>query len=316
MEETIGRLVTVPLTGVWRHEAHQFNPWLMQNIDVLSEAIGFALSPLEHAVRTGDFWPDIVADSSKGRVVIECQLGPTDHSHLGQTLTYLSYLGARTAIWICAQARDEHKRACDWLNENTGSDIAFYLVQVSAVRIGDSPVAPRFEIVAEPSPKAKKGGEQRSELAEVEQLQERFWRELLDLANTKTKLHSNIQRPGHWNWIVAGAGVSGFSFVYFVQRSKRAGVQFLIDRGKGKDRETKEAYHRLESHKAGIDATFGEPLTWDYSETRRCQYVVHWIEGAGLKDVERWLQLQRKMVDAMVRLERAIRPYLDELRAL
>jgi len=316
MVEPIDRLVDVPVTDVWKHEAHQFNPWLMKNIDVLSEAIGLPLSPLEHTMRTGDFWPDIVADSSRGRVVIECQLGPTDHSHLGQTLTYLSHLGARTAIWICAQARDEHKRACDWLNESTNSDIAFYLVRVSAVRIGSSPVAPRFEILAQPSTQAKKGGEQKSELAEVEQLQERFWRELLVLANAKTSLHSNIQRPGHWNWLGAAAGVSGLSFAYFVQRSKRAGVEFLIDRGKERDKETKEWYRRLESHKTEIDSAFGEPLTWDYVETRRCQYVSHSIEGAGLKDVERWPQLQEKMVDAMVRLERAIRPHLDELRGL
>lgn len=38
-----GRLIDFPLCEAWKHEAHQFTPWLADNIDHLSDAIGIPL---------------------------------------------------------------------------------------------------------------------------------------------------------------------------------------------------------------------------------------------------------------------------------
>ena len=43
-EEKIGSLRRVPLDKVWPHEAHDFTPWLAENIDVLNNAIDLSLS--------------------------------------------------------------------------------------------------------------------------------------------------------------------------------------------------------------------------------------------------------------------------------
>ena len=46
----LGRLTAVPPREVWTHEARDFTPWLLQNVDVLSQLLGMdlALEVAEH----------------------------------------------------------------------------------------------------------------------------------------------------------------------------------------------------------------------------------------------------------------------------
>lgn len=49
-----GKLEHLDPKDVWKHEAHEFTPWLAANIDVLSEALGIeiAVTDTEHPVGT------------------------------------------------------------------------------------------------------------------------------------------------------------------------------------------------------------------------------------------------------------------------
>lgn len=86
----LGRLATVPPKEVWAHEAHEFTPWLLDNVDVLADLLGMdlALEVAEHPV--GSFWLDLLGRdlSDDSVVIVENQLEPSDHLHLGQILTY------------------------------------------------------------------------------------------------------------------------------------------------------------------------------------------------------------------------------------
>ena len=101
----------------------------------------------------GSFFIDILARDIGGRVVvIENQFGPTDHTHLGQILTYVAgQEGQATVIWIAETIREEHRAAIDWLNASTVEGFDFFAVEVEALRIGSSPPAPRFNVVAKPN---------------------------------------------------------------------------------------------------------------------------------------------------------------------
>lgn len=108
----IGKLERVPLKEVWKHEALEFTKWLEENIDVLNDVLDINLSSVEREQSAGSFSVDLVAEDEAGDlVVIENQLGKSEHDHLGKLITYLTALEAKTAIWIVTDPRPEHVRA-------------------------------------------------------------------------------------------------------------------------------------------------------------------------------------------------------------
>jgi hypothetical protein len=151
-EPQFSKLTELPLRDAWGHEAHDFTPWLATNIEHLSEAIGIPLELTGTEIAVDAFSADILARNSDDDsvVLIENQLEMTDHTHLGQIMTYLAGLDAETVIWIAPKFREPHLSAIHWLNENTADGFSFIAVKARVVRIGDSPFAPIFEVVAKP----------------------------------------------------------------------------------------------------------------------------------------------------------------------
>jgi hypothetical protein len=120
---------------------------------LLAEMLGLALE-LEAIERpVGPFRADILCkDLHTGSwVLIENQLERTDHTHLGQILTYAAGLSATVVVWISGGFTPEHRAAMDWLNTISGDDFAFFGVEVELWKIGGSPPAPRFNIVSKPN---------------------------------------------------------------------------------------------------------------------------------------------------------------------
>ena len=149
------------LRSVWKHEASDFTRWLAEeeNLNLLSKAVGMEkrIKLVEIESRVGNFSVDILAkdELTQTNVVIENQLEPTDHNHLGKVITYASGVDAQVAIWIVKKASEEHQHAIDWLNEHTDDSLAFFLVQVELWQIDDSKKAPRFEVISKPNEWAK-----------------------------------------------------------------------------------------------------------------------------------------------------------------
>lgn len=150
---SLGMLAQVPVREAWRDEARVFSPWLAEHLDLLAEVIGIPLELTGREVAVDNFSADILARNplDDSVVLIENQLEWTDHSHLGQIMTYLAGLHAQTVIWIAADFQEAHLSAVNWLNEHTVDPFAFFAVKVRAVRIGDSPIAPVFEVLSRPS---------------------------------------------------------------------------------------------------------------------------------------------------------------------
>jgi len=308
----IGRLEKVPLRGIWPNEARDFTTWLAENLDFLGEALGLSLSLVEQEAAAGIFSADVLAEDADGNpIIIENQLERTDHDHLGKLITYLSNLDAKTAIWITSDPRPEHEAAIHWLNQTLPADVALYLVKLDAYRIGDSPSAPLLTVVAGPSPEAKQIGGQKKELAQRHVLRLEFWGQLLDRAKERTSLHARIS-PGKEHWISAGAGKSGLAFNYII-RMNDAQVELYIDQGEAEA--NKCIFDQLFASKEQIEAAFGEPLEWQRLDDRRACRIRHRLTLGGLTDRDRWPETQEAMIDAMVRLENALKPQIKRLRA-
>ena len=152
-QPTIAPLTPANVREAWAHEAHHFTPWLADNIEGLSQAIGIPLELEGCEVSVDSFSADILARNPMDdtRVLIENQLEGSDHTHLGQIMTYLAGLDAKTVIWIATGFRDAHLSAINWLNEHTEESMAFFAIELKVVRIGDSPYAPIFDVVAKPN---------------------------------------------------------------------------------------------------------------------------------------------------------------------
>lgn len=305
----VGRLEKVDLRKVWIKEAADFTTWLENNLDILSDHIGFDLSLLERERSAGAFSADIFAEGPNGdTVVIENQLEKTDHDHLGKLITYLSNLEAKTAIWITSNPRPEHVTAINWLNEISPPDTSFFLVKVEAYKIGDSEPAPLFTTICAPSEEAKQIGEQKQNLAERHLKRLNFWKQLLEKAKSKTNLHSNVS-PSKDNWITAGAGKSGMGWSYIIKMDKGS-VELFIDRGPEKKEETDKIFEKILSDREKIERQFGEPLIWDKVEGRRVCRIKSLCNIGGLKHTDLWDQIQEDLIDRMIRLEKALRPAL------
>ena len=173
-----GSLESIPLRDAWPNEAKDFTPWLAENLDLLSEVVGLSLEPVGKEVSVDEFSADILAHdpTDDTAVLIENQLEGSDHSHLGQILTYLAGLQAKTVIWIARDFSEAHLSAVRWLNDHTDAQYAFFAIQVRAVRIGDSPVAPVLEIREKPSSwdRQLRQLSQESE-SELSQFRREFW---------------------------------------------------------------------------------------------------------------------------------------------
>ena len=149
-----GRLERASVREAWRHEAHDFTPWLAENLDRLSAELGIDDLELEDTeVTVGPYRADIVAriPQDGSGVLIENQLEHANLQHLGQVLAYLAGLEAKIVIWVATGFHESHLSAIRWLNDHTTDPFAFFAVRVSVVRIGNSPLAPVFDVIERPN---------------------------------------------------------------------------------------------------------------------------------------------------------------------
>lgn len=306
----IGKIERLALREVWKHEAHDFTTWLEENIDVLNDALDLNLVNVDREQSAGDFSVDLVAEDSAGNLtIIENQLERSDHDHLGKLLTYLTMLEAKAAIWIVANPRPEHVKTISWLNES--SSASFYLVKVEAIRIENSYPAPLLTLITGPSEEAVKAGQAKKELVERNVLRRRFWTGLLELAKARTKLHTNIS-PSDYNWLGTSQGLGGLWLNYAI-RQHDGQVELYIDIDKESGEGNKEFFDSLASNKNAIEEAFGGVLEWERLEAKRACRIKKTVNVGGWRDEDKWPELQEQMVDAMIRLDKALRPFIKTL---
>ena len=173
MSEDIAELENVPLSEQWPDEEDDFTPWLAENISRLSRAVEMDLEVQDTEANVGGYYADIHATDIEGErdVVIENQYDTSDHRHFGQSLIYGGGLDADVIIWVAEEFRDGYIDAIQWFNKRTNDETGFFAVEASLVRIGNSPVAPRFDVVARPSSWSVS-----PELTDTEKQHRRFWR--------------------------------------------------------------------------------------------------------------------------------------------
>ncbi len=306
----IGKIQRVDIREVWKHEAHDFTCWLEENIDVISDQIGVALSNVEREKGAGDFSVDLVAvDATGATVIIENQLAKSDHDHLGKVITYLVAMEAKTAIWITPDPRPEHIAAVSWLNESTPA--SFYLFKLEAVRINESIPAPLLTRIVGPTVEGRAIGAQKLEMAGRDARLYEFWTRFLDFAGPKLKLFADAS-PTTSNTIYTNAGAKGG--IYAITSSKN-GVNVDLHIDGGNEDRNRAIFQQLLARKDEIDQAYGDPHYWDEMENRRASRIRSTITSGGYAiDEAEWPALFAEMVDRMNRMEKALDPFVRSLK--
>ncbi|WP_217915160.1 DUF4268 domain-containing protein [Miltoncostaea marina] len=276
---SIGRLQDVPLREVWPNEAADFTPWLLQNAEALGDALGIELEieAAEHAV--GGFSLDLVGRdlTHDCALIVENQIEGTDHSHLGQLLTYAGGVAeVGTVVWIAQAFREEHRQALDWLNEHTDESVRVFGVALRAVRIGDSMPAPLFDVVAKPNDWQKRVRATTRPAGERERAYEEFWGALLDRlrADAPGLVGGRAKVPTSPYLSFRSSIPNATVYATFGQRHAR--VELYIDSGDAA--RNAEIFGALLERRAEIEAGYGGPLEFEAAEHRQIRKVLTRLE--------------------------------------
>jgi hypothetical protein len=257
----LGKLEKGDLRKVWLHEAIDFTNWLAldENLKLLSDEIGIEIKLLQTEAQVGKFSADILAEEENtGRkVIIENQLEATNHDHLGKIITYASGYDAEIVIWIVESTREEHVRAIDWLNEHMNEEINFFLIKVEIWKIGDSPYAPKFQVISQPNDwaKAVKESISHAELNEYGIQKLAFWGKFKEYSlNKKTKLKLRKPRPQHWYDISIGSSTAHIALTINSVDDIVTCELYIPN--------SKELFNKLYADKEQIEAELAASLDW------------------------------------------------------
>ena len=313
----LGKLHRLDARDAWSHEARDFTPWLREHISQLGEALGLDLDLVEAEVPVGPFAADLVAkDVSNDRwVVIENQLEPTDHSHLGQLLTYGAGTEAGVFVWISPEFRDEHRAALDWLNEHTDEGSLFFGVVLELLAVDDSRPAPNFRLVSFPNEWRKERVRTKGPATGKGAAYEEFFGALLGSFKSSFPRETNVSKAQPQSWLSMGFGKSGLTTGWAFTFDKRFRTELYIDTG---DLDRNDSYfQQFDNGRGEIEDRIGHELDWDTLEGKRgCRISSYYQQvpvsvlddGPVLERLREWGQAEMK------KLRDAFRPLVDKLR--
>ena len=311
MPPKLGKLERVDLEAGWQSEPYEFTPWLAreENLKTLGDAIGIELELVSQEHSVGPFRADILCKNTADDswVVIENQLEKTDHTHLGQLLTYTAGLEARAIVWVAARFTDEHRAALDWLNRSTSDHVGFFGLEVELWRVDDSLPAPKFNVISRPN-EWNRTATQESLSSETKQVQYRYWTALVDfLKKGRSQLRAQSPRPQHWQIFSIGKSGICISAIQNVAK-KRIGVELCMT-----SKDTAKAYFNLlKQEQPAIEAQIGAALEWKELPEKTTSKIVL-IKDADPAEESDWPNQQQWLRNTLEKFDSTFRSRVREI---
>lgn len=313
----LGKIENVDIREIWPNEASDFTLWLADNIADLGNALGLELDLQQREATVGEYSLDILATDLNGSrpVIIENQLGSTDHDHLGKLLTYATGYDANVVVWLTGGFREEHRAALDWLNQRTNEETEFFGVVVEALKVDDSRPGVNFKLVSTPNEWSKgaiKAGSSRNrEPSERSERYRAFFQDLIDTLRNEHKFTGARKgQPNNWYSFSAGHG-QRIKYNASFARGGRARVEVYIDNEDGEWNE--QFFDQLSLRKESIESELEEDLEWERLEDSRACRVSAVRLGSIDDDSETLEETQNWMIERLLDFKRVFGPRLDEL---
>ena len=92
-------------------------------------------------------------------------------------------------MWIASRFTEEHRSTLDWLNRITDESFRFFALEIELWRIGNSPAAPKFNVVSKPNNWSRSVAQAAhqiddAELTDTKLMQRDYWTALLSALDT------------------------------------------------------------------------------------------------------------------------------------
>ena len=312
----LGRLQQIRDIKKYRErEATDFTPWLAknENLSLLGDTIGIDLDLEAQEKNVGPFRADILCrDTANSQwVLIENQLEKTDHTHLGQLITYAAGLHAVTIVWLSARFTDQHRSAIDWLNEITNESFSFFGLEIELWKVDDSLPAPKFNIVSKPNDWSKTVSRTKtigsSSVSDTKQKQFIYWQQFKEfMIENNCTVKPTKPHPQHW--MSMSVGKSGFTLATTLNSvEKKIGVELYIENDKDK-----VYFDELEKNKEQINSKIGN-ATWMRLEERKASRIVYYKTNEDTLDEYRWEQQHQWLVMKLNEFNNCFRPLLNQI---
>lgn len=308
-----GRLTQLKLRDHWTDEAGDFTPWLAEeeNIALVGDSIGMDLEVEAQEQSVGPFRADILCrdtDTDK-LVLIENQLEPTDHRHLGQLLTYAAGLDTVTIVWIAKSFTEEHRAALDWLNKITDEAFSFFGLEIELWQIGDSAVAPKLNMISHPNDWQRTINRAvQKRLTATNELYLEYWTALKNHFEGRNN-DIKFRKPLPQNWTNFAVGRSGFHLTASASRREEyIGVYLTVHGTHGKSH-----FDRLKMSQTEIESEIGAELEWD--ENPKENYIGRYLEDTDLEDRDDWQRQHQWLCEQLETFHRVFAPRVKALDA-
>jgi len=309
--ENIQKIKKLAIRNIWKRE-EDFTKWLEKNIDSLSDILGFDINIISREEKVGPYRVDLYGEGKNGnKIIIENQFEETDHTHLGQILTYLTNLEANVCIWIAENPVEEHANVIDWLNETTPDNISFFLVKIDVIQIGkDSPISPLFTIVRKPTTEKKQLGKEEKEYAERHVVREKYWSQFLLEINKGSQICRNIN-PTTEAWIGTSLGMQGVG-MNFVVSKKYARVEIYLNRGEKE--ENKRVYDLIYKNRDKIEKAFGRKLDWERLDENVTSRIKYQLDNVSVFNENDWPKMNKFMIENGLIVHNIFKDILRDIR--
>lgn len=306
----IGKLEEVDIRELWKHEQYDFSEWLSkkENIENLNDILGLTLVDISKETYVGSYRCDLFAkDETTGiKVIIENQLEMSNHDHLGKIITYASGLDAKVVVWIVKEAREEHRSAIEWLNNNTNSNINFFLIEIHAYKIGNSDNAPMFQVIEQPNDfiKNNKSINSNDTMNKSQSQRLEFWNQFNNVLVERGKPF-NVRKATTDHWYNVAIGTSDAHIdITLVNKDSVIGVELYIT-------DNKELFDKLYQRKDEIENDLGLKLDWRRLNNSKASRIVTFIKGLNFDDHSNYNELINKTIDLAVLMRDTFKKYIN-----
>lgn len=305
----LGKLKEIDIRKVWAHEQYDFSDWLSKedNIQQLGNTLNLSLTDVETEKFVGSYRCDIICkDEITGKnVLIENQLEPTNHDHLGKIITYASGLDASVIVWIVESAKEEHSSAIEWLNKHTDDDVSFFLIEVHAYTIEGSKPAPYFKIIQQPNDFVKqvKNITKNAELNDSQNSRLEFWNRFNEVLEKNGKpFNKRKATTDHWYSVAVGSSQCHIS-IDLVNREHKIRISMWIP-------DNKSLYDAFYSNKDSIEKEIGHTINWDKLDDKKAAYAYTFIEGLNFNNQDNYDALMNSAIKEVLLFRKAFKPYI------